>query len=258
MSKSVLLLVVLAACAVEPGDGSGTELDDPATETNVPRIAANALSPAMLAYTALTTAQLDGTGAAAMGANASARKVLNYAAGCALDATQTVNFTVGGVNFTLYGTMGMVPAWTSRALTTDEAAWISACVFARVNLTSATITISARGSMSGLSSTSDELASYRVEEGAFWGNAFVDLGSLQEYACNGVDQAANDTYGDLPLRQCAQWDGVAGSNLTPCGFHYAGLCTTACSTTGPYANCSFQGGSAQADVITTFLYGTPP
>lgn len=258
MSKSALLLVVLGACMVEPGDGSVVEPAGPGTETNVPRIAANALAPSMLAYTALTTAKLDSVGAAAMGGNASARKVLNYAASCALDATQTVNFTVGGTNFTLYGGMGMVPAWTTRALTTDEAAWISACLFARVNLTSATVTISARGAQSGLSTTGDELTAYRVEEGGFWGNAFVDLGSLQAYACNGVDQAANDTYGDLPLRECAEWDGVTGSNLTPCGFHYAGLCSTACSTSSPYANCSFQGGAAQADVITTFLYGSPP
>src|ERR1043165_3688240 len=174
MSKSVLLLVVLGACAVEPGDGSVTEPDGSGTETDVPRIAVNALAPSMLAYTALTTAQLDSTGAGAVGGNAASRKVLNYAAGCALDATQTVNFTVGGVNFTLYGAMGMVPAWTSRAITTDEAAWISACVFARVNLTSASITISARGSLANLGSTSDELANYRIEEGAFWGNAFVD------------------------------------------------------------------------------------
>jgi len=257
MSKSVLLLVVLGACAVEPGDGSVTEPDGSGTETDVPRIAVNALSPSMLAYTALTTAQLDSTGAAAMGGNASARKVLNYAAGCALDATQTVNFTVGGTVFTLYGAMGMLPAWTTRALTADEASWISACVIARVNLTQTTVTISSRGSFAGLSSTADELANYRIEEGAFWGNSFVDQGSLQQYACNGVDQAANDTYGDLPLRQCAQWDGVAGSNLTPCGFHYAGLCSTACSTGSPYANCSFQGGAAQPDVITTFLYGAP-
>src|SRR5215831_19767335 len=157
MSKSALLLVVLGACVVEPGDDPATET----TETDVPRIAANALSPTMLAYSALTTVQLDSAGAAAMGGNASARKVLNYAAGCALDSTQTVSFTLSGVTYTLYGAMGMVPAWTSRALTADEATWISACLFARVNLTSTTVTISARGAQSGLTSTSDELANYR-------------------------------------------------------------------------------------------------
>lgn len=248
MSKQAWLLVVLGACAAEPVDGSQTE-------TNVPRIAANALSPAALSSSALTTARLDSAGAAAMAATDAARQVLVYAAGCALDATQSVTFTAGGSPTTLEGAMGLAPAWTSRSLTRDEAAWISACVIARVNLTSSVVTMSARGTNAGLATTGAELVDFQVEEGAFWGNVFVDLGAVSGYACNGADQAAGDSFGDLPLRQCAQWDGVAGSNLTPCGFHYAGLCSAACSTASPYAHCSFGGGAAQANVITTFLYG---
>ena len=249
MSKSVALLVVMGACAVEPGVGSSTE-------TNVPRIAVNALSPTMLAGSGLLTSTLDATGAAAMGQTQAARKVLAYAAGCALAADQTVDFVVGGVTSTLYGAMGIAPAWTSRALTSSEAAWVSACLFARVNLTSAIVQISARGGQSGLATTPDEEASYQIEEGAFWGNAFIDLGGVAANACDGVDQAANDGYGDLPLRQCAQPDGT-GSNLTPCGFHYAGLCGSACNTASPYANCAVGGGGSHAEVITTFLYGAP-
>jgi len=249
MSKSVALLVVLGACAVEPGAGSPTE-------TDVPRIAVNALSPSKLAGSALTTAMLDAAGAAAMGQTLSARMVLAYAAGCALAADQTVTYTVGGVANTLTGAMSIAPAWTSRALTASEAAWISACVFARVNLTAQTVQISARGAQSGLATTADELASYRIEEGAFWGNAFVDLGSLDANACDGVDQTANDTYGDLPLRQCAQPDGT-GSNMTPCGFHYAGLCGSVCNTASPYANCAVPGAGSHTEVVTTFLYGAP-
>lgn len=251
MSKLAALLVVLGACAVEPEGGA------PPDETDIPRVAANSLSPTVLAGSQLLTVRLDSTGAASMGQTASARKVLAYAAGCALTSSQVVNFTLNGTVYTLTGSMGMLPDWANRALTTDEANWISACVFARVNVSTAIIYLSARGSFAGLSSTSDELANYRIEEGAFWGNAFVDLGSIQEYACNGIDQAANDTYGDLPLRQCAQWDGVTGSDLTPCGFHYAGLCTAACTTMSPYANCSFQGGASSPDVVTSFLYGAP-
>jgi hypothetical protein len=249
MSKSVALLVVLGACAVEPQVGSDSE-------TNVPRVAANALSPSAAAGSGLTTSMLDAAGAAAMGQTQSARKVLAYAAGCALAADQTVTYTISGVENTLYGGMGIAPAWTSRALTTSEAAWISACVFARVNLTSQLVQISARGAQSGFDATADELAGYRIEEGAFWGNAFVDLGSVDASACDGVDQAANDTYGDLPLRQCAQPDGT-DSSLTPCGFHYAGLCSSACSTGSPYTNCAVAGGGSHAEVVTTFLSGAP-
>jgi hypothetical protein len=254
MMKFLLLAVALGGCVAAPVVSD----DGPPPPSNVPRIIANALSPTMLAGSTMTTATLDATGAAAMGQTTAARKVLSYAAGCALDATQQVTFTVGGVATTLYGAMGIVPAWTTRALTATEAAWVSACVIARVNLSSAVISISARGAASGLATTSAELASYQIEEGAFWGNTFVDLGSLASYSCNGVDQAADDSYGDLPNRECAQWDGVTGSNASPCGFHYAGLCHDVCTTTTTYANCSFLGGAAQAAVVTTFLYGSPP
>jgi len=248
MSKSAMLLVVLSACAVEPGIGSPTD-------TNVPRIAVNSLSPSALAGSGLTTATLDAAGAAAMGQTASARQVLSYAAGCALGADQTLSYTVDGTTTTLQGAMAIAPAWTGRSLTASEAAWVSACVLARVNLTSQVVQISARGAEAGLATTAGEQADYQVEEGAFWGNAFVDLGTIDGYACDGVDQAADDSYGDLPLRECAQPDGTALSSLTPCGFHYAGLCGSACATSSPYAGCSFLGGAGHAEVVTAFLYG---
>jgi hypothetical protein len=152
----------------------------------------------------------------------------------------------------------MAPDWTIRALTVTEAAWVSACVVSRVNLTSAVVELSARGNDAGYDTTIEEVADYQLEEGAFWGNAFTDLGSVAGYSCNGLDQAADDTIGDLPLRECAEWDGVVSSNASPCGFHYAGLCSDACVTaTAPYNGCSFLGGTASSSVVTTFLYGAP-
>lgn len=250
MSKQALLLAVLGACAAEPQVGSGIE-------TNVPRVAANALSPATLSGSGLTTSTLDAAAAAAMGQTASARDVLAYAAGCALGADQSLTYTVDGVGHTLQGAMAIAPAWTDRALTASEAAWVSACVLARVNETSTVVQISERGAQSGLATTAEEEAAYQIEEGAFWGNLFVDLGAIDANACDGVDQASDDSYGDLPLRQCAQPDGVAGSGLTPCGFHYAGLCGSACSAAAPYADCALPGGAAHGEVVTTFLSGAP-
>jgi hypothetical protein len=251
MRKLAACVLVLGACAIEPVDS------DP-TPTNVPRIGSNSLSPTQLASTALTTDVLSSANALAMGQTSHARKVLAYAVSCALSDTQSVSFVLGGTTYNFYGAMGLVPGWTSNDLTTSEAGWISGCVFARVNLTSSLLYISARGDQGGLGTTSGELTDYQVEEGAFWGNAFVDLGSLAMYSCNGVDQAADDTYGDLPLRECAEWDGVTSSNLSPCGMNYAGLCSSACTTSSaPYEGCSFLGGSAADEVVTTFLYGNP-
>lgn len=247
MSKvGVLALVgLLASCATE---------NEP-EETAIPRIGLNALSPAALYASALTVGKLDATHAAQMAPNSYARGVLGYAVGCALAGTQSITYTVGGTQYTDPGAFGIATAWTSRALTATEAAWVSACVIARVNLTSTSVTISARGAQTGYATTSAELNDYKIEEGAFWGNVFTDQGSVAAYACNGVDQAANDSYGDLPLRQCAQPDGTSG--YTPCGFSYAGLCTAACSSTSTYSGCAYNGGAASAQVVTTFLYGTP-
>jgi hypothetical protein len=250
MSKSVVLVGVLAisACVepVSPEIGA------------TPKIITNALSPSAFAASLLTTSVLNSSNAAAMGQTTAARKVLAFAATCALDATQSVDFTVAGVNYHSSGLMGIAPSWTTSALSASDAAWVSACVVSRVNLTSSVVEISARGSNAGYDTTIAEVADYQLEEGAFWGNVFTNVGTVTGYSCNGVDQAADDTIGDLPLRECAEWDGVTGSNASACGFHYAGLCSAACTTaTAPYSGCSFQGGSASAVVVTTFLYGAP-
>ena len=250
MDRSVVLVGVLAiAGCVEPvSQDVGT----------APRIVTNALSPTHFSNSALISGVLDATNAAAMGQTNYARKVLAFATTCALDATQSIEFTVGGVTFYDVGLMGVAPAWTTRALTATEAAWVSACIVSRVNLTSTVVEISARGANAGYDTTIGEVADYQLEEGAFWGNAFTNLGTVAGYSCNGVDQAADDTVGELPLRECAEWDGVTNSNASPCGFHYAGLCSDACSTdTAPYTGCAFGGGSESAGVVTTFLYGTP-
>jgi hypothetical protein len=249
---SVLLLgiLTLGACVEQT---AAVETAEVAT----PQIVLNALSPDAFANSELTTTALNGTSAVAMARTSSARRVLEFAATCALDATQAIDFAVDDVQYHVAGMMGVAPAWTTRALTASEAAWVSACVASRVNLTSSTVEISARGDNAGYDITAGELADYQLEEGAFWGNAFTDLGPVMGYACNGIDQTADDTVGDLPLRECAEWDGVSGSNASPCGFHYAGLCSTACSTTtAPYSGCSFLGGSASASVVTAFLPGS--
>jgi hypothetical protein len=248
MTKLVLLAVACAACAAEPGDRS-------ATVSSIPRIASNALPPGALAGSALTTGVLDAGHAAAMAANGNAWLTLRYAVECALEASQSVSFSVGGVSYTLTGSLGLATGWTTAALGAQEASWVSACVLARVNATATSVTISARGDLTALAVTTGEIADYQIEEGAFWGNVFVDVGTVAGSACNGVDQLLDDSYGDLPVRQCAQ-DG--GSGVTPCGFHFAGACASVCqSVNGAYTDCP-AGGASTAQVVTTFLYGVPP
>jgi hypothetical protein len=248
---------VIAGCAVDslnpapPGPRTESEV------TDLARVTVHPLAPADLTSSGLTTAVLDTSNAAAMGATDDARKVLIFAVGCALDSTQAITFTVDDTSYTITGGLGVAPAWTTRALSASEAAWVSACLFAHASDEPSLIWISVRG-QTGIATTSGELAEFQIEEGAFWGNAFIDLDAVEAYSCDGVDQAANDTYADLPYRQCAQPDGVAGSHTSPCGMSYAGLCSSVCITAAaPYAGCSFLGGTASSTVVTTFLAGAP-
>lgn len=240
---------LVAGCATDPLDpGEVVQLD----QVN------HSLSLSELASGALSTVKLDATSAAAMGNTAVARKVLTFAVGCALSSTQTISFTVAGTSYSATGVLGIVPGWTSTALTTTQAAWVSACMFAHVTDTSTLIWLSVRGTESSLAPTISERADYQVEEGAFWGNAFPSLGTIAGYSCVGNDQATDDSYGQLPLRQCAQWDGVTSSNLSPCGMKYAGRCNQVCTATvAPYSGCSFLGGTATGPVVTVFLAGMP-
>jgi hypothetical protein len=250
MKKLLFGAVLLGGCLAQPG------ADSPDV-TNVPRITLNSLTPGALASTQLTTRQLTPTSAAAMGNSQDARNVLAYAVSCALGPTQSIAYTAGGVSFAASGSIGLAKGWTTTGLSAIEAGWVSACILARVNLTATPVSISAQGATPALAITTAEQAAYGIEEGAFWGNAFIDLGAAIAYSCDGVDQARDDSYGDLPVRQCAQPDGVAGSNLSPCGMHYAGLCSAVCGTSGPYASCAFQGGPVSTAVVTTFLEGAP-
>jgi hypothetical protein len=248
MTKLLLLVPVLVACVAPPRQ-------DAPVVTNVPRLSANGLAPDALSASALTTGLLDPETVADMAGDDDAIKVLRYAVECALDATQSFGYDAGGVHHVIAGAMGLATGWMTGSLSTGEAAWVSACVFSRANASGVSIVISDRGAAAGLATTSGELASYQVEEGAFWGNLFIDLGAVAAYSCEGVDQAADDSYGDLPLRECARWDGVRGSHASPCGMSYAGLCSAVCTTSSPYSGCAFLGGTASSAVVTTFLYG---
>jgi hypothetical protein len=247
----------VASCASD-ATGRRPRADREASAISQAVLGWDVLIPTQLASSALTTAMLDATSAAAMGGTEAARVVLMYAVMCALGSTQTISFTVHGTTYSDTGRLGIAPGWTTSALSATEAAWVSSCALANVNAGGLLVWLSLRGAQSGLATTSEELTQYQIEEGAFWGNVFVNLGSIGGYSCSGLDQALDDTYADLPHRQCAQSNGVADSNASPCGMSYSGLCSSVCSTTtAPYSGCSFLEGPASNNVVTSFLTGTP-
>jgi hypothetical protein len=226
----------------------------PAESDNVPRLSSNALMPSKIAHVTYGGAALTGPAISAQAASQDGRDFLGYMIACALDNTQSITTTSGAFNYTFNGLHGFAPGWTSAGLSVSDQRWVTACILARSNLTGTVVQISMRGSNSVLSSTTTELNGYKIEEGAFYGNIFSN--TVVEAGCNGIQQAADDTYSTLPLRQCAQ-PGSPNPGISPCGFQYMDLCSIACTSLTNYAGCADGNGTRYNEVITTFLYGQP-
>ncbi|MBV8761471.1 MAG: hypothetical protein JO257_29510 [Deltaproteobacteria bacterium] len=247
---ALLSVSSLVACV----DSTGISSDDSSAE---PRLATNGMTPQSIVPTGIYAAPLT---SAALNQNslistAGGRSYLQYLTDCALSSTQSVKGTSGFTTYTFTGNIGIAPAWTTRALTAVEGNWISACVLSRANQTGTNVQISMRGSIPLWGTTADEAANYNVEEGAFYGNVWSG-NAAQYHACNGADQVrVGDTYGDLPLRQCAQPD-PNNPGYTPCGFVFDGNCSDVCvrSASGDY----FTSCNGNTYVVTTRLYGTAP
>lgn len=251
--KARIALALISALALGACVADSAPDDD--SVAGAPRLASNAMLPTVIAPSGLYAAPLTGVAITNSGLEATAggRSYLSYIIDCALRSGQSVTSYYQLNRYTYPGTIGIAPAWTTRALTVQEMRYISSCVLSRANVFGQAVTISMRADAVGLATTVDEAASYNVEEGAFYGNIF-DSRSGQIHACNGVDQVRDgDTYGDLPLRQCAQPD-PNNPGYTPCGFVFDGNCADICVRNNDhYSTCG-----SQSEVITTLLYGTAP
>ncbi len=242
-----LTMFAAVACVDQPEDIS---TDDSA---EAPRIALNGLTPDELASVAVNPAKLGGSALNTMAATSQGKKALTYLVHCALPAGQSVTATVNGNSYVYSGGLGLAPGWPTGALSDADQKIVSACVISRANVFGVNVNISLRGNAT-LAPTTQESTDYQIQEGAFWGNIFTMSNPKVIFSCNGIQQAANDTYGDLPLRECAE----APDTSTCTGFSYAGLCSDVCSTTGSdYSSCTAPGSVEYTNVITTYLYGLP-
>jgi hypothetical protein len=151
------------------------------------------------------------------------REVLTYIVSCALPEGQTLVGENAGVTYEFFGELGLTPKWTDQPLKKQGRGWISACLFARVNLYDVALPVSLRGPNPALAVTADERATWSVEEGAFYGEFFTpDDQPINWIACRGEGQASGE-FGELVSRDCAEPD-PADPTRTLCGFHYAGDC----------------------------------
>jgi hypothetical protein len=156
-------------------------------------------------------------------ATADGRDVFSLVVSCAVPSQVTLVATVNGAQFEFPGEVGLAPQWLVSQLDRSGQRWVSSCMFARVNAHQVVIPISMRGPHPGLATSAEERATWSLEEGAFYGNAFGPLSEpLQAFACRGKDKAAGNA-GELADRDCAAPD-PAHPGFSLCGMIFAGDC----------------------------------
>ena len=113
------------------------------------------------------------------------------------------------------------------------------------------VNISLRGGNAGFATNGTELTGYTLQEGAFWGNSFVNLGAITAYACMGTDKIATPNFSNLQYRHCTEQDAIDPYS-TQCGQTYLGACSAYCTLAGGYYTCTYNG-STITDAATIFI-----
>jgi len=202
------------------------------------RLATNRLATNRLATNSLSSTRLQASlETSEILATADGREVFSYLMSCALPSGMTIEADVPGAADTgadspytclaehcvFAGTLGLAEDWIDHPLDPTGQGWVSACIFARVNLFDTAEAISLRGPHPGLAVTPDEASLYTLEEGAFYGDLFArDDAPIDWNSCRGEGQASGES-GGLVLRDCAEPD-PANPSKSLCGFNFAGDC----------------------------------
>ena len=152
------------------------------------------------------------------------------------------------------GEIGLAPDWRTRALTTNEKRWVTACVLARTNRYGATINILLSGAHPEITYRASEAYPYTVPESTVWGNMFdsaVLLGSntdsghaFNAYICTDVTFCSSAE--GATLRACDE-------TYTPCGFSYMEGCDTFDAFCSDPLNALFEGCSNRSYAIHSYL-----
>jgi len=226
----LFVAVSLLACAQAPDESSTSAEVISLNRIALNRIALNrialnriALNRIALNRIALNRLSVNLLSATDLLATADGREVFSLVVSCALPSDITLVATVNGTTFEFLGEIGLAPQWLVGRLDPVGQDWVSACMFARVSAHEVAIPISMRGPSRALATDAAERATWTLEEGAFFGNAFGPLDQpLQGFACRGRDKAAGNA-GELADRDCAAPD-PARPGFTLCGLMFAGDC----------------------------------
>ncbi len=179
--------------------------------------------------------------------------VMQYIVRCALPSGQTRTWTnpATGAAYTWQGALGLTPSWSSgSAASTAEQQLITACLAAHVNKYGLHVTVSMQGrtaSNAAIPLEWNELSTFPVKEGCFFGNLFNGEGIFV-----GEDHAAWDLkYSSV--RACAL-DYAWGPSPDCAPLQVVGDCSAICTPDASgnyYTSCSYNGRSYKP--ITTRL-----
>lgn len=240
------LVVSLGACVdtAAPDDVDSTDF------TDQPKLAINGITPTMMFNNAMSPNILNATALSTMAATADGRSVGAYYIACALasghNVTTSYTDSFGTHNVTFNGAIGLGDSWTSGTLSTAQQEIVSSCMLSRMNENGVNVNISIRGNSSALNSTSQELSSYTLQEGAFFGNVFLAVHQgWYVGACKGSGTAPS-------TRQCAQAPNLP--DLGKCGLIYSGLCSNICTwdSNGYFTGCN-DGTTTWSTPVTVYL-----
>ena len=140
-----------------------------------------------------------------------------------------MSFEYGGIDYLWSGAVGLAPHWANgEAIPEDEQQLVSACLAAHANRYGAHVPISLLGRVadgSEIPFSQQELSSFPVTEGCFFGNAFKKDGLF-----SASDRPMALTADESSLRACAMPDRSGSGASSMCApIKYAGSCRDLCT-----------------------------
>jgi hypothetical protein len=175
---------------------------------------------------------------------AMANSLMKYLVKCSLPDGLGMDFDYGGIHYIWPGMLGLAPHWAAgEPIPENEQQLVSACLALHANRYGAHVPISILGRLSDgteIPYSDDELATYPVTEGCFFGNAFRKEGL---FSAN--DRAMPLTDDQSSIRACAMADrtGSGASSMCP-PIQFSGNCRDICQPDPNnlyYLNCTMNG-----------------
>lgn len=176
------------------------------------------------------------------------RSVLRYALRCALGKDAAVE-SAGGSTFE--GEHDLAPDWTSRALTTSEQRWVTACLLDHLNGLGQSVNVMMDGHHSALvPEPGEDTSGYKINDMTAFGNVFLE--APKAYVCIdlGVNLACGVGFSAYTLQR------LCGLSLT-CGATILGLCGLVCThDAAGDPTCTAPLGATYPEAISTKLKET--